>query len=398
MIPFLEFQSEFRRLEPEIRHAVNEVLESGWFVLGKQLSAFETEFAEFLGAAYAVGVGSGTDAIHLALRAAGIGPGDEVITAANTCVPTAAGVGLSGAQLALADIDPETMTLSAPAVERAVTSKTKAIVPVHLYGHPCDMDALSAVARTHGLDIVEDCAQAHGAQYKGRSCGLFSSASAFSFYPTKNLGAYGDAGAVVTQDEDIAQALRKLRNYGEDRRYYHTCPGVNSRLDEIQAAILRVKLKHLEAANEARRERAALYREALGGLPLRMPPEADWARSNYHLFVVRTPRARGRVRTPPRGRHRRLDALPRAAAPSTGPRQPGPGSRRLSPSGASLHGSALSPAPPGSAPRCPAPYCAVHPKVLYLKMKLAARAGARPAPKAIAHSRISRKSEEGEGS
>ncbi len=289
MIPFLEFHSEFRRLETEIRAAIDEVFQAGWYILGKQLEAFENEFAAHLGAAHAVGVASGTDAIHLALAAAGVIRGDGVITAANTCVPTAVGIIAAGGELQLADVDPGTLTMSPQALERAITEKTKAIVPVHLYGHPCDMDAILAIAQRHGLVVVEDCAQAHGACYRERPCGRFGAAAAFSFYPSKNLGAYGDAGAIATDSDEIRGRLRRLRNYGEDRRYHHVCDGVNSRLDEIQAAILRVKLRHLDWANDARRQRAQRYHELLAGFPLRLPHEAPWATANYHLFVIRTP-------------------------------------------------------------------------------------------------------------
>ncbi len=289
MIPFSELKSQFRSIEAEIRAAVDGVLESGWFILGAQLQAFEKEFAAYVGASQAVGVGSGTDAIHLALRAAGVGPGDGVIIPANTCVPTAAAVVAAGATPVLADVDPATLTLDPAAMERTITPPVKAVLPVHLYGHPCDMDAINAVAARHGLYVVEDCAQAHGAQYKGRHCGVLSAAAAFSFYPTKNLGAFGDAGAVTTNDPEIADRVRKLRNYGEDRRYYHVTHGVNSRLDEMQAAILRVKLRHLDAWNDARRARAAQYRERLRVTPLALPEEAPWARSNFHLYPVRTP-------------------------------------------------------------------------------------------------------------
>jgi dTDP-4-amino-4,6-dideoxygalactose transaminase len=289
MIPFLEFKAQFRRFEPEIREAVNRVLESGWYILGRELAAFEETFAAWNGAAFCRGAGSGTEAIHLALIAAGVRPGDDVITAANTCVPTAAAIAFTGARLRLADCHPGTLTLAPAALEAAITAKTRAIVPVHLYGHPCDMDAISALAEARGIAVIEDCAQAHGSLYKGRKCGGSGLAGAFSFYPTKNLGAYGDAGAVVTDDAEIAERLRMLRNYGERERYYHEMPGFNSRLDEIQAAILQVKLRHLDADNRARRERAAAYRDGLAGLPIELPHETARAQSNYHLFVIRTP-------------------------------------------------------------------------------------------------------------
>lgn len=290
MIPFFELQSQATALSPEIRAAMDRVLERGWFILGEELKAFEEEFAAYLGVRHVAGVGSGTDAIHLALRAVGVTRGDAVITVANTCVPTVAGIGCTGARAALADVDTASLTLDADDLERRITPQTRAIVPVHLYGHPCDMDPILEVAREHGLAVVEDCAQAHGSRYKEALCGTFGDAAAFSFYPTKNLGAYGDAGAVATNDAGIAERLRLLRNYGERTRYHHSVQGVNSRLDEIQAAILRAKLPHLDTWNAARRERAQLYTELLAGLPLTLPREADWAMSNFHIYAVRTPR------------------------------------------------------------------------------------------------------------
>ncbi len=270
-----------------MREAIDRVLVRAWFVLGEELDTFEAAFASYLGAKHAVGVGSGTDAIHLALLAADIGSGDEVITVANTAVPTLTGICASGAHPVLVDIDPETFTLDPSLIAAAITSNTKAILPVHLYGHPCDMDAILAVAQEHKLVVIEDCAQAHGALYKGRSCGTFGAAAAFSFYPSKNLGAYGDGGAVVTNDPGIDERLRKLRNYGESERYHHDCQGLNSRLDEIQAAVLGVKLPHLGAWNAARRQHAKQYRDALAGLPIRLPVETEWATHCYHLYVIR---------------------------------------------------------------------------------------------------------------
>jgi dTDP-4-amino-4,6-dideoxygalactose transaminase len=286
MIPYVELNSQFRAIEKEVRAAIDEVLESGWYILGKQGIAFEGEFARYLSANHCVGCASGTEAIQLALLALGIGPGDEVITAANTCVPTVCGIAGSGASIRLADVDPQTCTVTAETIAAKLTPKTRAIVPVHLYGHPCDMGPIMSLAKEKGIRVVEDCAQAHGAVYNGTKCGTIGDAAAFSFYPSKNLGAYGDGGAIVTNDEAAAKRLRMLRNYGEERRYHHTIPGINSRLDEIQAAILRVKLRHLDAWNEARRERAAQYDSRLKGV--QRPVEAAWARHIYHLYVVRT--------------------------------------------------------------------------------------------------------------
>lgn len=290
MVPFVELQTQFHALEGEIRSAMERVLQRAWYVLGEEGAAFEREFADWLGVAHAAGVGSGTDAIQIALRAAGVGPGDEVITVANTCVPTVAGIGATGATPRLVDVHPETLTLDPWALEGAITARTRAIVPVHLYGHPCDMDPILEFAEAHGLVVVEDCAQAHGARYKGRLCGTLGHLAAFSFYPSKNLGAMGDGGAVVTGDPALDGAVRKLRNYGEDTRYHHVRPGINSRLDELQAAILRAKLPHLDGWNHARRGLAERYRAGLAGLPIQLPPAAPWAESNHHLYPVRTPR------------------------------------------------------------------------------------------------------------
>ena len=288
MIPFVELQSQYRAIEKEVRAAMDRVLERTWYVLGEECAAFESEFAAWVGAEHAVGVGSGTDAIHLALRAAGVGQGDEVITVANTCVPTVAAIEASGAVPVLADAHPETLTLDPAQLPGALTDRCRAIVPVHLYGHPCDMDPIMAFAEQHDLVVVEDCAQAHGATYKGRSCGTLGDLAAFSFYPSKNLGAYGDGGAVTTSNPERAAMLKKLRNYGEETRYTHTVPGFNSRLDEIQAAVLRVKLGHLHDWNEQRRALAERYEGGLRGLPVTVPQEADWACSAYHLFPIRT--------------------------------------------------------------------------------------------------------------
>jgi dTDP-4-amino-4,6-dideoxygalactose transaminase len=289
-IPFGELKPQFLSIESEIRAAVDDVLASAWYIFGKHCTAFEQEFAAYVGTEHCVGVGSGTEAIHLALSAVGVQPGDEVITVANTCVPTVAGISSSGVRVRLVDCDPVTLTLDPQKLEAAITPRTRAIVPVHLYGHPCDMDPIAAIAAQHGIAVVEDCAQAHGTEYRGHKCGTFGNAAAFSFYPSKNLGAYGDGGAVTTNDADVTRRLRMLRNYGEETRYHHTTKGVNSRLDEIQAAILRVKLKHLDAWNAARRERATAYLHLLEGLPLVLPTEAEWAHHIYHLFVIRTTR------------------------------------------------------------------------------------------------------------
>lgn len=289
MIPFLELKTQFQAIEPEVRAAIDRVLARGWYVLGEEGAAFERAFAAHIGIEHAIGVNSGTDAIGLALRALGVGPGDEVITAANTCVPTAVGIMSTGATLVPADVDPQYLTLDAKSVAAMITPKTRAIVPVHLYGHPCDLDPVLALARERNLVVVEDCAQAHGAQYRGKKCGTIGDAAAFSFYPSKNLGAFGDGGAVVTGDPEVAARLRRLRFYGQADRYHHVEQGVNSRLDEMQAAILAAKLLHLNAWNTARRERALRYVDRLRHTRAQMPAQAPWGESCWHLFVLRTP-------------------------------------------------------------------------------------------------------------
>lgn len=288
MIPYVELKTQYQSIESEIRAALDAVFERSWFVLGEEGAAFEHEFAAYIGVNHAVGVASGTEAIQLALTALGVQYGDEVVTAANTCAPTACGIVASGARLVLADVDPHTLTMAPESLEQVITPLTRAIVPVHLYGHPCDMDPILEIARAHRIKVVEDCAQCHGAEYKGRKCGAQGDAAAFSFYPSKNLGAYGDGGAVAVNYSDTDSDLRKLRNYGEEKRYHHTTAGINSRLDEIQAAILRVKLKRLDAWNNARRERARLYDAALAAANVQRPSEADWAHHVYHLYVIRT--------------------------------------------------------------------------------------------------------------
>jgi dTDP-3-amino-3,4,6-trideoxy-alpha-D-glucose transaminase len=268
-----------------VRAAVERVIRSGWFVLGPEVEAFEREFAAASGAAHAVGVGSGTDAIALTLRALGIGPGDEVITTPLSAAFSALAVMMAGARPVFADIDPQRLTLDPASAERAITPRTRAILPVHLYGQPADMEALEALAGRHGLAILEDCCQAHLGQVAGRPVGTRGAAGAFSFYPTKNLGALGDGGAVVTGDAALAARIRRLRNGGQTARYRHEEFGVNSRLDEVQAAILRARLPFLPAWTARRRSLAAAYRAALESTGVAVPPEADSGHV-YHLFVV----------------------------------------------------------------------------------------------------------------
>jgi dTDP-4-amino-4,6-dideoxygalactose transaminase len=279
--------------EAEIRSAIARVLESGWYILGGEVAAFEKEFAEFLGTRHAVGVGNGTDAIAIALRACGIGPGDSVITVSHTAVATVAAIELTGASVMLADIEPETFTMDVNALEETIREsdsknlRLKAIVPVHLYGHPAAMTAIMEIARRHGLRVIEDCAQAHGAAIGGKICGTWGDAAAFSFYPTKNLGALGDGGAVATNDPALAEKILLLREYGWKKRVSH-CAGLNSRLDEIQAAILRVKLKYLSAENARRRKIAKLYDDSLSGGNFRLPKSKGGVDHVFHQYVIST--------------------------------------------------------------------------------------------------------------
>jgi dTDP-4-amino-4,6-dideoxygalactose transaminase len=284
-VAFLDMARHVRTLRPELERVLAGVLDEARFVGGSAIEAFEREFASYCGAAHCVGVASGTDALTIALRALGIGLGDEVITAANTCVPTVAAIEAAGATPVLADPDPVTWTLDPAALEAVHTGRTRAIVPVHLYGRCAEMEPIVAYARAHGLGVVEDAAQAHGAEYGGRRAGTLADAAAFSFYPTKNLGAFGDAGAVVTDDEEAAARARLLRAYGERTRYESVLAGTNSRLDSLQAAVLLAKLPHLDAWNERRRELAHAYREALAEDGPIMP--GDDPGHVYHLFVVR---------------------------------------------------------------------------------------------------------------
>jgi dTDP-3-amino-3,4,6-trideoxy-alpha-D-glucose transaminase len=271
---------------PAVRAAIERVAASGWYVLGPEVEAFESEFAAASGATRAVGVGNGTDALALILRALDIGPGDEVITTPLSAAYTALAVLMVGARPVFADIDPTRLTLDADAVARAVTSRTRAVMPVHLYGQAADMTALQRVAARHGLALVEDCCQAHLATAEGRPVGTIGVAGAFSFYPTKNLGALGDGGAVVTSDPALADRVRRLRNGGQTDRYHHVERGINSRLDEMQAAVLRARLGLLTAWTDRRRSLARAYRTSLAGAPVSVPPETDRGHV-YHLFVVR---------------------------------------------------------------------------------------------------------------
>lgn len=287
-IPLVDLQTEYKTMQQELDAAATRVLASGWYILGQEVPAFEEEFAAYLGVAYAVGVASGTDAVLLACRALEIGPGDEVITVSHTAVATATAIELSGATPVFVDIDPVTYTMDVGQIAAAITPRTKAIIPVHLYGHPAEMDSLLALARQHNLFVIEDCAQAHGAMYKGKRVGTMGDAAAFSFYPTKNLGAMGDGGAVVTNHPAVASRLKMLRQYGWQQRYISDIAGYNSRLDELQAAFLRVKLRHLDAGNATRRHLAAFYNQQLAHLPLTLPTAQPECEPVFHLYVIQT--------------------------------------------------------------------------------------------------------------
>ena len=284
-IPFNELRSGYLAHQAEIDAAVQRVLASGWYILGQETAAFEQEFAAYCDAAGCVGVNSGTDALYLALRACGVGPGDEVITVAHTAVATVAAIRMTVATPVLVDIDPDTYTMAPAALAAAMTPATRAVIPVHLYGHPADMDAIREIAAT--CFVIEDCAQAHGAQYKGRPVGSFGDLACYSFYPTKNLGALGDGGAVTGNDAELLDKVRLLREYGwtPQARYVSHVEGVNSRLDELQAAILRVRLRHLDADNAARRRLAAFYDELLPAAVKRPVAHPD-AHHVYHLYVI----------------------------------------------------------------------------------------------------------------
>jgi dTDP-4-amino-4,6-dideoxygalactose transaminase len=289
-VPLVDLKAQYRALQPDIDAAIARVIESGVFILGPEVSAFEMAFAAYCGAQHGVGVGSGTAALELALRGLGIGPGDEVITTALTFIATAEAISAVGATPVFADIDPRTYNLDPERVEAAVTAATRAILPVHLYGQPAAMDALAAIARRRGLKLVEDAAQAHGAMHRGWRVGSLGDVACFSFYPGKNLGCYGDGGAVVTNDDRLAARVRRLRDHGRTGKYVHEEIGFGHRLDALQAAILSAKLPHLDAANAARRRLAQRYQQLLAGSELILPWEPDDVRGVYHLYVVRTPR------------------------------------------------------------------------------------------------------------
>ncbi len=289
MIPFLDLKAQYLSIKDEVGPAIQSVLESCEFSLGSEVIAFEKEFAAYSGASHGIGVNTGTSAIHLALLAANIGPGDEVITVPFTFVATVAAIENAGATPVFVDIDPRTFTMDAAQIKAAITPRTRAIVPVHLYGHPADMDPILAVARDAGVIVIEDAAQAHGAEYRGRRAGSMGAMACFSFYPGKNLGAYGEGGMVVTDDAEYARKLRMLRDWGAEKKYHHVMKGYNFRLDGIQGAVLRVKLRHLEAWTEARRSGARHYDALLAESGVATPVAMPWARHVYHIYAIRTP-------------------------------------------------------------------------------------------------------------
>lgn len=288
-VPFVDLTAQYASIEGEINQAMANVLKRTDFILGQDVDAFEQEFAQYCGAAYAVGVDSGLTALELLLRAYNIGPGDEVILPANTFIATALAVSSVGARPVLVDIEPATYMIDVDQIEQAISSQTKAIMPVHLYGQVANMDAILELADKHGLLVLEDASQAHGARYRGQRVGALGDAAAFSLYPAKNLGAYGDAGILVTDDKEVVQAARLLRNYGSVQKYYHEVLGYNHRLDTLHAAVLRVKLQHLDAWNAKRRRHAQVYTALLQESQVTCPTEPADTEPVYHLYVIRTP-------------------------------------------------------------------------------------------------------------
>jgi dTDP-4-amino-4,6-dideoxygalactose transaminase len=290
-IPFVDLKAQYATIKDDVDAAIADVVSRANFILGDHVAAFEEEFARYCDCDHGVGVDSGTSALELALRAAGVGAGDEVITVANTFIATTLAISYVGATPVLVDMDPLTYQIDARAIESAITPRTRAILPVHLYGHPADMDPIMEIARRHGLVVVEDASQAHGARYRGRRVGSIGHVAAFSLYPGKNLGAYGDAGIVVTNDPELADRVRMDRNYGSREKYVHESIGFNRRLDTLQAAVLRVKLAHLDRWNEARRRHAAEYTERLGAVDGVVTPQvAPDVEPVFHIYPVRVPR------------------------------------------------------------------------------------------------------------
>ena len=288
-VPFLDLRAQYHSIKAEVDAAVLRTLESAQFVLGEDVAAFERDFAAYCGAAHGIGVNSGTSALHLALLAAGVGPGDEVVTVPNTFVATVAAIRYTGARAVYVDVDPVTYTMDPEKLEAVITKRTRAVIPVHLYGQPADMDPILEIARRKRLTVIEDAAQAHGARYRGRPVGSLGDLACFSFYPGKNLGAYGEGGLVATSNEELAKKIRMLRDWGQDRKYNHVLEGFNYRLEGIQGAVLRTKLPHLERWTEARRSHARRYAELLADTALGLPAERAESRHVFHVYAVRTP-------------------------------------------------------------------------------------------------------------
>lgn len=284
-VPYFGLTAQYAELRDEIRAALDRVCQSASFILGEEVTRFEQAFASYCEAKHCVALNSGTSALHLALLSADIGSGDEVITSANTFIATAEAISYTGAIPVFIDIDPNTANLDPALIERAITSRTKAIIPVHLYGRPADLDLILEIAKRHGLNVIEDACQAHGARYYGKRVGGFGHAAAFSFYPGKNLGAYGEGGALTTNDDAVAQFAREMRSHGESKRYFHDRVGYNYRMDGFQGAVLNVKLKYLDRWTAQRQSFAKLYRERLAGSPIRIPQDHPGCESVYHLFT-----------------------------------------------------------------------------------------------------------------
>ena len=286
-VPFLDLKVQYKQIEKEVLPMISEAMENGAFVGGPQVSDFEAEFAEFCESKFCAGLASGTDAIRFALMAAGVGEGNEVITVPHTFIATTEAVSQVGAKPVFIDIYPDTYNIDISQIQGKITDKTKAIIPVHLYGQPADIDPILEIGQQYGIPVIEDACQAHGALYKGRKAGSLGAVGCFSFYPGKNLGAYGEGGAIVTQNEEIANKIRMIRDHGQEKKYFHQMEGFNGRLDAIQAGILRIKLKKLNNWNRSRRENAALYNEVLSEIHgVTIPVEADFASSVYHLYVI----------------------------------------------------------------------------------------------------------------
>ncbi len=286
-VPFGDLKRRYHSIKSEVDAATTRVLESGWYILGEELARFETQFASYLDVRHAIGVGSGTEALHLALVAAGVQQGDEVITVPNTAVPTISAISFANATPVFVDVHPQTYCMDVSKIEARITARTKAIMPVHLYGNVCDMPAIMAIAQEHGLAVIEDACQAHGAERAGKKAGTFGDFGCFSFYPSKNLGGFGDGGMVVTHDAQKAEQIRLLRNYGQTKRYYHQTIGFNSRLDDMQAALLAVQLPHLDKWNRRRQEIASLYGKYITNRQMTLPQEQKDVFHIFHLYVIR---------------------------------------------------------------------------------------------------------------